>query len=56
MHKRKTKQKAAIREAFVEADRPLLPDEALESARRHHATLGIATVYRNTVLQAKLAY
>jgi Fur family ferric uptake transcriptional regulator len=47
MDKRNTKQKAAIREAFVEADRPLSPDEALEGAQRHHPTLGIATVYRN---------
>ena len=45
--KRNTKQKAAIRDAFVEADRPLSPDEALEAAQRHHPPLGIATVYRN---------
>lgn len=42
-----TRQKAAIRDAFLEADRPLSPDEVLEGAQRHHATLGKATVYRN---------
>lgn len=42
-----TKQKAAIREAFTHAARPLSPEEALRGARRHHATLGMATVYRN---------
>jgi len=47
MEKRHTKQKAAIRDAFLETNRPLSPDEALEIARRHHRTLGIATVYRN---------
>ncbi len=47
MNKRNTKQKTAIREAFIEANRPLSPDEALEAAQHHHPTLGIATVYRN---------
>ncbi len=47
MDKRNTKQKAAIREAFAEADRPLSPDEALEYALEHHSAIGIATVYRN---------
>jgi len=47
MDKRNTKQKAAIRQAFLEADRPLSPEEALKGAHRHHRTLGIATVYRN---------
>jgi Fur family ferric uptake transcriptional regulator len=42
-----TRQKAAIRDAFTEADRPLSPDEVLEGAQRHHPTLGKATVYRN---------
>ena len=42
-----TRQKAAIREALLEADRPLSPDEILEGAQRHHPTLGKATVYRN---------
>ena len=47
MEKRNTKQKAAIREAFLEADRPLSPEEVLRGAHRHHPQLGIATVYRN---------
>ena len=42
-----TRQKAAIRDAFLEADRPLSPDEVLEGAQRHHPSLGKATVYRN---------
>jgi Fur family ferric uptake transcriptional regulator len=47
MDKRQTRQKAAIREAFIEADRPLSPEEARQGAQLHHPTLGIATVYRN---------
>ena len=47
MEKRNTRQKAAIRNGFIEMNRPLSPDEALEAARRHHLRLGIATVYRN---------
>jgi Fur family ferric uptake transcriptional regulator len=42
-----TRQKAAIQDAFIEADRPLSPDEVLKGAQRHHPSLGIATVYRN---------
>lgn len=42
-----TRQKTAIRDAFIEADRPLSPDEVLEGAQRHHPSLGKATVYRN---------
>jgi Fur family ferric uptake transcriptional regulator len=42
-----TRQKAAIRDAFLDADRPLSPDEVLEGAQRHHPALGKATVYRN---------
>jgi len=45
--KRKTRQKAAIREAFADANRPLAPEEVLRSARQQQPTLGIATVYRN---------
>jgi Fur family ferric uptake transcriptional regulator len=44
---RNTRQKQAIREAFTEAGRPLSPEEALHTAKRHHQGLGIATVYRN---------
>jgi Fur family transcriptional regulator, ferric uptake regulator len=50
MEKRNTRQKVAIREAFIEADRPLSPDEALEGAQSHYQALGIATVYRNIQL------
>ncbi len=42
-----TRQKTAIRDAFIEADRPLSPDEVLAGAQRHHPALGKATVYRN---------
>lgn len=42
-----TRQKAAIRDAFVEANRPLSPDEVLEGAQIYHPGLGKATVYRN---------
>jgi Fur family ferric uptake transcriptional regulator len=42
-----TRQKAAIRDAFLEADRPLSPDEVLEGAQHHQPGLGKATVYRN---------
>ena len=44
---RNTPQKQAIRDAFLEADCPLSPEEALRSAQRGHPHLGIATVYRN---------
>ena len=44
---RNTRQKAAIREAFAEAHRPLSPEEVLRSAQQHHSGVGIATVYRN---------
>lgn len=47
MEKRNTKQKAAIREAFVAADRPLSPDEAHSGAQQNYPGLGTATVYRN---------
>jgi hypothetical protein len=42
-----TRRKAAIRDAFLEVDRPLSPDQVLEGAQRHHPSLGKATVYRN---------
>ncbi len=47
MDKRNTKQKAAIRDAFAKADRPLSPEEARECALEFHPAIGIATVYRN---------
>jgi Fur family ferric uptake transcriptional regulator len=44
---RNTQQRAAIRAALAEADRPLGPQEILAAARRAQPTLGLATVYRN---------
>jgi Fur family ferric uptake transcriptional regulator len=44
---RNTRQKDAIRAAFVETDRPLSPDEVLSYAQRSVGDLSIATVYRN---------
>ncbi|WCM40005.1 zinc uptake transcriptional regulator [Thermus antranikianii] len=43
---RSTRQRRAIREAFLEAGRPLSPQEVLELARRKVPSLGLATVYR----------
>lgn len=44
---RKTRQRAAIREAFESSGRPLSPEEVLAYAQRSAGGLGIATVYRN---------
>lgn len=44
---RNTRQKEAIRTAFLKADRPLSPDEALAFAQKQVDALSIATVYRN---------
>jgi Fur family ferric uptake transcriptional regulator len=44
---RNTKQKNAIRAAFVETGRPLSPEEVLSYAQRNVMELSIATVYRN---------
>ena len=44
---RNTRQKAAIREAFLQADRPLSPEEVLTAAQAEVEGLSIATVYRN---------
>jgi Fur family ferric uptake transcriptional regulator len=44
---RNTRQKDAIRAAFLNADRPLSPDEALNFAQKQVDALSIATVYRN---------
>jgi len=44
---RQTRQREAIRKAFIDADRPLSQEEALAIAKHHHRGLGIATVYRN---------
>ncbi len=44
---RSTRQRRAIREVFLETDRPLSPQEVLELARKKVPSLGLATVYRN---------
>ncbi len=44
---RRTKQRAAILQAIVEAARPLAPAEIHQLARRHCPQLGLRTVYRN---------
>jgi len=44
---RTTRQKEAIRAAFVEADRPLSPEEVCALAVKSVKGLSIATVYRN---------
>jgi Fur family ferric uptake transcriptional regulator len=53
---RNTRQKAAIREAFLRADRPLSPEEVLSAAQADVEGLSIATVYRNigTMLETDL--
>lgn len=43
---RSTKQRSAIREVLLEADRPLLASEVLDLAQATVPSLGIATVYR----------
>ena len=50
---RNTRQKDAIRAAFVETDRPLSPDEVLSYAKRSVDDLSIATVYRNLKTMAE---
>ncbi len=44
---RNTRQRDAIRDAIVRAERPLLPQEVLAAAQEHAQGLGMATVYRN---------
>ncbi len=44
---RNTRQKAALREAFLRADRPLSPEEVLRLSQQHVPGMSIATVYRN---------
>ncbi len=44
---RNTRQRAAIRGAIAQAERPLLPQEVLDAAQQQVPGLGIATVYRN---------
>jgi Fur family ferric uptake transcriptional regulator len=44
---RASRQRDAIRQALVQAGRPLLPTEILAAAQIEVPALGIATVYRN---------
>ena len=44
---RKTRQKDAIRSAFIGADRPLSAEETLAYAQEQVEGISIATVYRN---------
>jgi Fur family transcriptional regulator, ferric uptake regulator len=44
---RNTQKKDAIRSAFLDADRPLSPQEAFDSAQKQVKGISIATVYRN---------
>lgn len=43
---RATRQRDAIRKAFIDSGHPLGPQELLKIARKHVPNLGIATVYR----------
>jgi Fur family ferric uptake transcriptional regulator len=45
--RRKTRQRAAIRDAFERVSRPLSPQQVLDAAQIEVEGLGIATVYRN---------
>lgn len=47
MVKRNTPQRRAILTALEEAPGPLTPPEVLELAKKQHARLGLATVYRH---------
>jgi len=44
---RNTRQKEAIRAAFLDADRPLSPEETLAFAQKQVKAVSIATIYRN---------
>lgn len=47
---RKTSQRTAIKQAFLRSDRPLAPQEVLDSVLETDQKIGIATVYRNIKL------
>ena len=55
VQRRNTKQKDAIRTAFMKADRPLSPEEALLLAQKLTSGVSMATVYRNiaSLLEAR---
>ena len=44
---RKTKTRALIRKILQKGNRPLLPQEILETAKEMGHSIGIATIYRN---------
>ena len=44
---RDTRQRRAIRRVFMNAGRPLTPEEVLEYGQQIVPSLGVATVYRN---------
>lgn len=44
---RKTRQKDAIRSAFLESGRPLSPEETLRFAQKKVKSISLATIYRN---------
>jgi Fur family transcriptional regulator, ferric uptake regulator len=44
---RNTRQRSAIRDAIVQAARPLLPQEVLDAAQQQVPALSLGTVYRN---------
>ena len=47
MQARNTRQKEAIRTAFLSEDRPLSPEETLNYAQEQVEGISIATIYRN---------
>jgi Fur family ferric uptake transcriptional regulator len=47
---RKTKQREAVRKAFLKSARPMTPAEVRERADSHSPGIGIATVYRTLKL------
>jgi Fur family ferric uptake transcriptional regulator len=50
---RNTRQKEAIRSAFLAADRPISPEEILESAQQQVEGISLGTVYRNVAALMK---
>jgi Fe2+ or Zn2+ uptake regulation protein len=54
MEKRvQTRQKTAIRDALLEADRPLSPDEILAGAQRHHPRFARSAAISDSHLQRR---
>lgn len=46
MSTRSTTQRRAIRQVFIDSDRPLSTQEVLDLSQTHKSGIGIATVYR----------